>query len=109
MPGIIGQNLGRYTILEQLGEGGMATVYKAHDTRLQRDVAIKVIRIDQFAPAVLERILKRFEREARALARLTHPNIVHINDYGEQDDLPYLVMDYLPGGTLKGRLGKAIP
>ena len=109
MPNLIGQSLGRYHILEQLGEGGMATVYKAFDTRLERDVAVKVIRVDQFAPAVLERILKRFEREAKALARLTHPNIVHINDYGEQDGIPYLVMDYLPGGTLKQRLGKPIP
>ena len=108
MVSLIGQSLGRYHILEQLGEGGMATVYKAYDTRLERDVAIKVIRIDQFAPTVLERILKRFEREAKALARLTHPNIVHINDYGEQDGIPYLVMDYLPGGTLKQRLGKPI-
>jgi serine/threonine protein kinase len=109
MPNLIGQSLGRYHILEQLGEGGMATVYKAFDTLLERDVAVKVIRVDQFAPAVLERILKRFEREAKALARLTHPNIVHINDYGEQDGIPYLVMDYLPGGTLKQRLGKPIP
>jgi eukaryotic-like serine/threonine-protein kinase len=58
MPDLIGQTLGRYHILEQLGEGGMATVYKAYDTRLERDVAVKVIRVDQFAPAELERILK---------------------------------------------------
>jgi eukaryotic-like serine/threonine-protein kinase len=109
MSNLIGQSLGRYHILEQLGEGGMATVYKAYDTRLERDVAVKVIRVDQFAPAVLERILKRFEREAKALARLTHPNIVHVNDYGEQDGIPYLVMDYLPGGTLKQQLGRPMP
>jgi serine/threonine protein kinase len=109
MSNLIGQSLGRYHILEQLGEGGMATVYKAYDTRLERDVAVKVIRVDQFAPAGLEHILKRFEREAKALAKLTHPNIVHINDYGEHNSIPYLVMDYLPGGTLKQRLGKPIP
>jgi serine/threonine protein kinase len=109
MPNLIGQSLGRYHILEQLGEGGMAIVYKAFDTRLERDVAVKVIRVDQFAPAALERILKRFEREARALARLTHPNIVHVNDYGEQDGIPYLVMDYLPGGTLQQLVGKPMP
>jgi serine/threonine protein kinase len=109
MSNLIGQSIGRYHILEQLGEGGMATVYKAFDTRLERDVAVKVIRVDQFAPAVLERILKRFEREAKVLARLTHPNIVHINDFGEHDGIPYLVMDYLPGGTLKQRLGKPMP
>jgi D-xylose transport system substrate-binding protein len=109
MPDLTGQSIGRYHILEQLGEGGMATVYKAFDTRLERDVALKIIRIDQFAPAMLDRILKRFEREAKALARLVHTNIVHINDYGEQDGVPYLIMDYLPGGTLKQRLGKPMP
>ncbi|MFN3741694.1 MAG: WD40 repeat domain-containing serine/threonine protein kinase, partial [Anaerolineales bacterium] len=112
MTNLIGQSLGRYHILERLGEGGMATVYKAYDTRLERDVAVKVLRTEQFAPAVLERILKRFEREAKALARLTHPNIVPIIDYGEHDGAPYLVMPYFPGGTLKQRLkdlGKPIP
>ena len=109
MENLIGQSVGRYHILEQLGEGGMATVYKAYDTRLERDVAVKVIRVDQFAPVVLDRILQRFEREAKALAHLVHPNIVHVNDYGEQDGIPYLVMDYLPGGTLKRILGKPMP
>lgn len=87
----------------------MATVYKAYDTRLERDVAVKLLRTDQFAPAMLERILKRFEREAKSLARLSHPNIVHINDYGEQDGVPYLVMEYLPGGTLKSKMAKPMP
>ena len=101
MASLNGQSIGRYHILESLGEGGMATVYKAYDTRLERNVAVKVIRTDQFAPALLAQVLKRFEREAKALARLTHPNIVHVNDYGEHDGIPYLVMDFLPGGTLK--------
>ncbi len=109
MSNFIGQTLGRYHILEQLGEGGMATVFKAYDTRLERDVAVKVIRVDQFAPAMLESVLKRFEREAKALARLTHPNIVGVIDYGEYESSPYLVMPYLPGGTLKQRLGKPMP
>jgi serine/threonine protein kinase len=103
---LIGKSIGHYHILEQLGEGGMATVYKAYDTHLERDVAVKVIRLDQFPPASLRDVLLRFEREAKSLARLTHPNIVHISDYGEQDNVPYLVMDYLPGGTLKNRLGR---
>jgi len=98
MQDFIGQSFGRYHISERLGEGGMALVYKAFDTRLERDVALKVIRTDRVTD---ELFLKRFEREARALAQLSHPNIVHINDYGEQDGVPYLVMDYLPGGTLK--------
>jgi eukaryotic-like serine/threonine-protein kinase len=109
MPNLIGQSLGRYHILEQLGEGGMAKVYKAYDTRLERDVAIKVIRVDQFGAAVLERILKRFDREAKALARLAHPNIVKVLDYGEQDGIPFLAMEFLPGGTLKQKLGTPMP
>ena len=109
MTNLIGQSLGRYHILEQLGEGGMAVVYKAYDTRLETDVAVKVIRTENLAPSVLERSLKRFEREAKALARLTHPNIVKVTDYGEHEGKPYLVMEYLPGGTLKQKLGKPIP
>ena len=93
-----GQTFGRYHILERLGEGGMALVYKAYDTRLEREVALKVIRTGKAAD---ELFLKRLEREARALAQLSHPNIVHSNDCGEQDGVPYLVMDHLPGGTLK--------
>lgn len=109
MSNLIGQSLGRYHILEQLGEGGMATVYKAYDTRLETDVAVKVIRTENLAPSALERSLKRFEREAKALARLTHPNIVKVTDFGEDEDKPYLVMEYLPGGTLKQKLGKPMP
>ena len=108
MSNLLGQSLGRYHILEQLGEGGMATVYKAYDTRLETDVAVKVIRTENLAPSVLERSLKRFEREAKALARLTHPNIVKVTDYGEYEGKPYLVMEYLPGGTLKQKLGKPL-
>jgi serine/threonine-protein kinase len=101
MINFIGQSLGRYHILERLGEGGMATVYKAYDTRLECEVAVKVIRTEKFTPEVLARALKRFEREAKALARLTHANIVKVNDYGEYEGRPYLVMPYLPGGNLK--------
>jgi tRNA A-37 threonylcarbamoyl transferase component Bud32 len=110
MSNLLGQSLGRYHILEQLGEGGMAVVYKAYDTRLERDVAVKVIRTEKLTLETMTRTLKRFEREAKALAKLTHPNIVPITDYGEHDGKPYLVMPYLPGGTLKQRLkGKPMP
>jgi serine/threonine protein kinase len=109
MAGFIGQNLGRYQILEQLGEGGMATVYKAYDTRLDREVAIKVIRRDAFPPDQMDMLLKRFERESKSLAKLSHPNIVGVMDYGEFEGSPYLVMEYLSGGTLKERLGKPLP
>lgn len=109
MSDLIGLSLGRYHIIEQLGEGGMATVYKAYDTRLERDVAIKIIRRNAFPPEQLERILKRFEREAKSLAKLSHPNIVGVLDYGEHEGSPYLVLVYLPGGTLKELMGKPMP
>jgi len=109
MTELIGHDIGRYHITEQLGVGGMATVYKAYDTRLERDVAIKVIRKEAFGVELLGRMLKRFEREARALAKLTHPNIVSIFDYGEHEGSPYLVMQYVQGGTLKKQMGTPVP
>ena len=109
MPNLTGQSIGRYHILEQLGAGGMALVYKAYDTRLERNVAVKVLRTEQFSPVLLEQVLQRFEREAKSLAKLSHPNIVNILDYGEHEEMPYLVMEFLPGGTLKQKLGRAIP
>ena len=104
MNDLSGQSIGRYHIIEPLGEGGMAVVYKAYDTRLECDVAVKFIRTDQLAPAVLERTLKRFEREAKSVAQLTHPNIVKVTDYGDHEGVPYLVMAYYPEGTLKERM-----
>jgi len=101
---LIGKSLGRYHILEQLGRGGMATVYKAFDTTLDRHVAVKVIRHEAFPTEKLEHMLHRFKREARALARLSHPNIVKVLDSDEEKDIPYLVMAYLPGGTLKQKM-----
>ena len=109
MPDFTGQSIGRYHILEEVGRGGMAIVYKALDTNLERDVAVKVIRIDQFAPAALERILKRFNNEAKAVASLTHTNIVGVIDFGEYEGSPYMVMPYLPGGTLNQRTGQPMP
>jgi len=104
MPNLSGQSIQHYHLLEQLGEGGMATVYKAFDTRLERTVALKVIRAER---ELSPELLKRFAREARALARLSHPNIVKVLDYGEHEGLPFLVMEYLPGGTLKQFMEKA--
>ena len=109
MTSLIGQSLGRYKILEQLGEGGMATVYKAFDTGLERNVAVKIIRLGAFPPEQLDRILQRFDREAKALARLSHPKIVGVLDYGDYEGSPYLVMEFLPGGTLKHLMGKPMP
>jgi tRNA A-37 threonylcarbamoyl transferase component Bud32 len=104
-----GLTIGRYHVIEQLGEGGMATVYKALDTRLDRLVAIKVIRLKGIGNEDLPSFTKRFEREAKVLARLSHPNIVKVLDYGEYEGAPYLVMEYLPGGTLKEYVGRPMP
>jgi len=109
MAKLIGQSLGRYHILEQLGEGGMAVVYKAFDTRLETEVAVKVIRTESLPQNTVTRALKRFEREAKSLAKLNHLNIAKVMDYGEFEEQPYLVMPYLQGGTLKEKLqGKAM-
>ena len=105
MSDMVGRSLGRYQVIEQLGEGGMASVYRAFDTRLERYVAIKVILTD-FQSS--NQFLKRFEREATALAQLSHPNIAKIHDYGEQEGMPYLVMEYIPGGTMKPLLGRPL-
>ena len=103
---MIGKQIGRYKITEKLGEGGMAEVYKAFDTRLERDVAIKILKLNG---NLSEEFLKRFELEARTLAKLNHASIVRILDYGVTGDQPYIVMEYLPGGSLKNRLGEPMP
>ncbi len=100
-----GREIDRYHLIEKLGEGGMAVVYKAFDTRLECDVAVKFIRMDRITPESSPIVLRRFATEARKTARLTHPNIVPVTDYGEYEGNPYLVMKYLPGGTLKQLAG----
>ena len=100
-----GTDIGRYHILEQLGEGGMAVVYKAYDTRLETEVAVKFIRTGSLPADSIPRIQKRFQIEAKRMAQLNHPNIVKVMDYGDFNGLPYLVMPFLPGGTLKKMLG----
>jgi serine/threonine protein kinase len=87
----------------------MALVYKACDTRLDRYVAIKIIRQDAFNSPMLDEMMKRFEREARALAKLSHPNIVPVYDYGEYEGAPYLVMEYIPGGVLNLKRSTPMP
>ncbi len=109
MQNLTGQTIDRYHILEQIGEGGMAVVYKAFDSRLQTEVALKIIQTDAFPAQSLARMLARFQREAQTLARLQHSNIIGIIDYGEYEQTPYLVMEYLPGGTLKQLLGEPMP
>lgn len=89
---------GRYKILEMIGGGGMANVYLAHDMILDRDVAVKMLRLD-FAND--EEFIRRFHREAQSATSLVHPNIVSIYDVGEEQDLYYIVMEYVEGQTLK--------
>jgi serine/threonine-protein kinase len=99
------REFGRYTIVRELGRGGMATVYLAHDPQLKRDVALKVLP-RQFTHDPQFRA--RFKREAEALARLDHPAIVPVFETGEVDDQPYLVMRYMPGGTLLERMAAGL-
>jgi len=97
---------GRYKIEEPLGVGGSSQVYLARDQALNRDVALKVLDPAAAADGNLRRM---FVKEARALAQLSHPNIVAVYDVGEVDDSPFIVMEYLPGGSMKQRIEQAGP
>lgn len=104
---IVGKTLGnRYTILEEISGGGMATVYKAKCSVLNRIVAIKILK-PEFAND--EEFVRRFRREAQAAASLSHPNIVGIYDVGEEDGLYYIVMEYVEGITLKEYIKQNFP
>jgi serine/threonine protein kinase/streptogramin lyase len=93
--------LGPYKIIQQLGQGGMATVYKAYQASMDRYVALKVLNF-QFVNQ--PEILGRFQHEARLIAKLEHPHILPVYDFGESNGIPYLVMRFLEAGTLKERL-----
>ena len=101
---LIGQRLGQYKIISGLGEGGMATVYLARQSnKFNRDVAIKVIKPD------VQRtndIVKRLEREAETIAKLSHPHILKLFDFGEHRGNFYLVTEFMPGGTLADLIDK---
>lgn len=104
---MIGKTIGRYQILSEIGRGGMAVVYLGQDPSFHRQVAIKVLPT-QFLENNLLRA--RFEREARTIATLEHPAIVPVHDFGEQDGQLFLVMRYMPGGSLAQRISKgALP
>jgi serine/threonine-protein kinase len=94
---MLGQTLGRYRLVEQLGKGGVGIVYRAEDPRLDRDVAIKVLNESGLAD---ERALQRFKQEARALSRLMHPNIATLFDFDSDRGVDFLVLEYVPGETL---------
>jgi serine/threonine-protein kinase len=98
---LIGARIGHYIIREPLGQGGMARVYKGYQEHLDRIVAIKVLPSYYAAD---QNFVDRFKREAQAMARLSHPNIVTVHDAGEQDGRLYIVMAYMSGGTLKNRM-----
>jgi serine/threonine protein kinase/tetratricopeptide (TPR) repeat protein len=101
---VIGRTLGHYKLQSLLGAGGMGEVYRAHDTRLDRDVAVKILP-EQFAQDA--EALRRFEREAKAVATLSHPNILSIFDFGVEQGLSYAVMELLEGETLRSRLTRS--
>ena len=107
MPLSAGDRLGPYQVLSSIGAGGMGEVYKARDTRLDRTVAVKVL---PEHIATREDLRARFEREARAVASLSHPHICTLHDIGNQDGVVYMVMEYLEGETLAARINKgALP
>ena len=94
---------GRYQIVELIGRGGMAYVYKAKDLKLNRFVAVKVLR-EEYTDN--EQFIKKFDRESQAAAGLSHPNIVSVYDVGVQDNIYYIIMEYVDGITLKQYLNK---
>jgi len=101
MPGLVGTTLDSYRLVDQIGQGGMSTVYRAIDTRTQQEVALKAL-----SPTISsdKRFVRRFRREAGLLFRLRHPNIVPVTDYGECKGVVYLVMPLVVGDTLHDRL-----
>jgi serine/threonine-protein kinase len=102
MSSLLGTTLsGRYRLESRIGSGGMSTVYRAHDETLDRFVAIKLMNREVASDSDQ---LERFRREARAVARLSHPNIVHVIDAGEDEGRPYIVFEYIDGETLKEQI-----
>ena len=95
------ETIARYEIKSELGRGGMAVVYLAYDPNFRRNVAIKLVSVNLQENLVFR---ERFEREAQLIARIEHPAIVPVYDFGEQDNQPYLVMRYMPGGTLTNKI-----
>lgn len=104
---MIGKQIGgRYELLENIGGGGMAIVYKAHDILLNRKVAVKILR-EQYVHD--EDFIRRFRREAQSAASLSHPNVVSIYDVGKEDDIYYIVMEYVAGSNLNEEIRRRAP
>jgi serine/threonine protein kinase len=98
---LLGLDLGHYRILERVGSGGMGVVYRAYDSHLEREVAIKVLNPGTISDNVAR---KRFRNEARLLSKLNHPNIATVHDFDTQEGCDFLVMEYIPGVTLSEKL-----
>ncbi|HEX2453001.1 MAG TPA: protein kinase [Vicinamibacterales bacterium] len=104
---MVGQTVGHYRIVEEIGRGGMGVVYRARDQRLDRDVAVKVLPAGTLTD---ERARRRFQQEGLALSKLNHPNIQTVHDYDTQGTIDFLVTEYVPGITLSDKLaGKGLP
>src|SRR5437588_10111102 len=101
----VGQQLGNYRLVGLLGRGGFAEVYLGEHLHLSTQAGVKVL----YTRLASEDDVKGFEKEARTIAHLKHPHIVRVLDYNIEEDTPFLVMDYAPGGTLRQRHPKAIP
>ncbi|MBS0335594.1 MAG: serine/threonine protein kinase [Proteobacteria bacterium] len=95
------ESLGRYKLSRVLGKGAMGVVYEGRDPKLNRTVAVKTILVGELDPATAQDYSKRFAREAQAVARLNHPNIVQVYDFGEEGEIAYIVMEYIRGKELK--------
>ena len=100
------QNIGKYEIQGVLGKGGMGVVYKGFDRAIARGVAIKCIAKANLAAEELKHIIARFRHEAQAVGRLTHPRIVQIYDYGEDENIAYIVMELVNGKPLSEHLAQ---
>jgi Protein kinase domain len=98
---VIGQTNSHYRVLEKIGAGGMGVVYRAHDERLDRDVALKVLRQHSLSDAASRR---HFRKEALTLSKLNHPNIAIVFDFDAENDTDFLVTEYVPGVTLDAKL-----
>src|ERR1700722_14317029 len=101
---LIGRTISHYKIIGLIGEGGMGVVYRAHDLRLERDVALKVLREGALGD---EAARKRFRAEALSLSRLNHPNIATIHDFDSENGIDFVVMEFIAGQPLSERTRKA--
>ena len=100
-PMSIPERLGKYAIQSVLGKGAMGIVYKGHDPHIDRTVAIKTVRKDLVDKELTAQFLSRFKNEARAAGRLHHPNIVGIYEYGEEEEVAFIAMEYVDGIGLR--------